>query len=237
MKKLALGLIVFTFGLAISLSAMAGTPTPTGVPLPGGSVEHEAWEWVEDHWVSMGSGILAANARAWSSNPVVKMCNKIYWQIPVKVHASVAQWVEWSLSGSRYDWRVRKPGTYAANSLTAVLKSNSDLEFDFEGFENLKYQGSGQFPGVKQEIETWYAYGEADGLGALSWIPAAALNAKDCLVKDSEDLHEGLSVKLWNKIMVDECNSACEYEDDATITLVLQNCKIWIDPETGNFAK
>jgi len=232
MKKLAIALMVVTLTVALSLSVMAGEPIKTGEPLPPGSAEHYAWQLTGQGWVAMGTGNLAANARAWSSNPVSDKCNKIYWKIPVTVHASVAQWIEWTLSGSRYDWRVRKPGTYAANSLTATLKSNSDVEVDFDGFDNLQYLGD---DGVKEDIDTWYAYGEAGNPGELEWIPAGRINDLDALVEDSCDLHAGYSWKLWNKIKVTECNSACEYEDDATITLVLMNQKIWIDPETGNF--
>jgi len=235
MKKLISCLLSLTLTLALSMNVVAD-PTLTGEELPAGSVEHFAWELLEGYWMPMGTGNVQANARAWSSNPVSGQCNKIYWEVPVTVHASVAQWIEYTLSGSRYDWRVRKPGTYAANSLTATLKSNSDVEIEFEGFENLRYQGSNQFPGVNQEIDTWYAYGEAADPGTVNFIPAEEMNGMDAFIQDSADLHAGFSWKLWNKIEVDQCNSACEYQDDATITLVLQNQKIWIDPETGYFA-
>jgi len=238
MKKIAIALMVVALTVALSLSVMAGDPTPTGEALPDGSVEHESWELMGDAWYPMGAGNLLANARAWSSLPVQGSCNKIYWEVPVKVHASVAQWIEFSLSGSRYDWRVRKPGTYAANSLTATLKSNSDVEVDFDGFENLQYKGSQEFPGMKQYIDTWYAYGATlPNPHGARWIPAAEINKLDDEVKDCWGLHNGYSWKLWNKIKVTNCNSACEYEDDAMITLVLQNQKIWIDPVTGNFAQ
>jgi len=233
MKKLAIALMVVTLTVALSLSVMAGKPKITGQPLPAGSVEHQAWKLLGEIWYPMRVGNPEAEARAFSSGPVSDQCNKIYWEVPVTVHASVAQWIVWTLSGSRYDWRVRKPGEYAANSLTATLKSNSDVEVDFRGFANLRYWASDRFPGVDQEIETWYAYGEASDPSGLKWIPAAEINGMDALVKDSCDLHAGYSWKLWNKIKVKECNSACEYNDNATITLVLQNQKCWIDPNTG----
>lgn len=235
MKKLVIGLMTLALTVGLSLSVMAGVGTPTGQPLPAGSVEHEAW-YLDEYgvWVSMGTGDLGANARAWSSNPKTGICNKFSWGIPVIVHASVAQWLEYSLSGTRYDWRVRKPGIYAGDSLTAILTSNSDLEIDFDGFGNLMYQGTAQFPGVTQEIETWYAYGEGPP-DTLVWMPAIDLDATDHAIKDSADLHAGYSFKLWNKIKVVASNSASEYEDNATITLVLQNQKIWIAADTGKF--
>lgn len=235
MKKTLLGLLmVLALTIACAMNVMAGTPISTGEQLPQGSVEHYAWELLDNVWVPMGTGNLGANARAWSSLPVIGKCNKTYWDIPVTVHASVAQWVEFSINGTRYDWRVRKPGTYGANSLTATLKSNYDVEIDFDGFADLQYLGTG---GVKRTIDTWYAFGEGKDPGdtKLEFIPAADLNAMDTIIKDSGNLHNGYSWKLWNKIKVENCNSACEYQDDANITLVLMNQKIWIDPQTGNF--
>jgi len=226
MKKLILALTTLALAVAMSMVVTAGEPAHTGEPLPPGSVQHQAWELINTAWVPMSLTDPAANARAWSSGPLQGNCNKIAWVIPVTVHASVAQWVDWSISGTRYDWRVRKPGTYAANSLTAWIKSNGAIEIDFAGFGNLAGPGG--------EIETWYAYGEAVNPGGLSWVPGPALTS--CTIPDSGDIHAGLSWKLWNKINVVPCNSACEYNDDAIITLVVQNQKCWIDPETGLFA-
>ena len=237
-KVLAITLVMaLAFVMPVGIQTVSGEcePVVTGEQLPPGSIEHYSWQLVDNEWVAMGVGNREACARAFSSNPITGMCNKFYWEIPITVHASVAQWVEFSHSGTRYDWRIRKPGTYGANSLTFTLKSNSDICIDFEGFENLKYNASEKFPGVNQEIETWYAYGEGENPGELSWFPAAELNEIDALVEDSCDLHAGLSWKLWNKIRVVECNSACEYQDDAMVTLVLMNQKIWIDGDDGYF--
>lgn len=222
MKKIVIGLMILTLTVALSLSVMAS--------------EHEAWELVDGQWSHMGyvEGYpnLQANARAWSRYPKVGICNKTSWPINVTVHASVAQWVDWSISGTRYEWQVRKPGEYAANSLTATLKSNGPVTVDFAGFGNLYSADS-----VNQEIETWYAYGGTlPGSGDARWIPANALDGVKALVKDSVELHDGYDWKLWNKIKVVECNSACEYEDNAIITLVLDNQKDWIEPGSGYFA-
>jgi len=197
--------------------------------------EHDTWEWNGNEWVAMGQGNIMANARAWSSEVVTGYCNTGRWEIPVSVHASVAQWVEFSLSGSRYIWRVRKPGEYTANSLTATLQSNGDVKIDFEGFANLQ---SVSGDSVEKEIPIWYAATNVMDPNAIyNWIPATELNVIDDLVKDSAKLHRGYAWKLWNKIKVVECNSACEYQNDATITLVLDNQKDWIDPSTGYFAE
>lgn len=229
MKKIVIGLMVATLIVTLSLSVMAIEPVSQNL-----GDEHYAWELTEaGTWRGMGKGVLTANARAWSRFPKQGSCNKKKWVIPVTVQASVAQWIEFHLSGTRYIWRVRKPGTYAANSLEATLKSNGDVTINFAGFANL-YSGDS----VNKEINTWYAYGEPTGGvydPTLTWIEAGDLNTTT--VPDSGDLHDGMTWKLWNKIEVVECNSACEYENNATITLVLQNQKMWINPKTGNFFK
>jgi len=231
MKKIALGLMVVTLIVALSLSVMA-----IEVQCGPREREHFAWKLIRwrtgEKWVPMGIGDPTANARAWSSGRMWGRCNKTSWVIPVTVHASVAQWIEFSISGTRYDWKVRKPGTYAANSLRASLKSNGDVKIDCEGFADLVGGNSETNP----TIPIWYAAANVENPGEITdWIPAADLNRKDPVVEDSADLHEGLHWKLWNKIQVVECNSACEYENKATITLVLDNQKDWIDPETGYF--
>jgi len=46
--------------------------------------------------------------------------------------------------------------------------------------------------------------------------------------------HAGLSTKILNKIVVENCNSSCEYENRGTITITLQNIKLWVDPVNGH---
>lgn len=231
--------ILMAFGIPMGGIAMENgngcDPVQTGEELPPGSVPHYAWYLSEQgSWVGMNPKDRTVLARAFSSYPMQGACNKFVWEVPITVHASVAQWVEFSHSGTRYDWRVRKPGTYAANSLTFTLKSNSDVCIRFDGFENLRYVGSARFPGVKQDIETWYAFGEGEHPGDFEWISPSKLN-KRSYIKDSANLHEGISWKLWNKIKVENCNSACEYQDDAMLTVVLLNQKVWIDGRDGYF--
>lgn len=228
MKKILLGLIALTLTVALSLSVIATEPLYL-------DDEHPAWELIDGQWSPMGTGSIMANARAWSSEVTDGSCNKESWQIPVSVHASVAQWIEFTLTGSKYVWRVRKPGTYAANSLTATLKSNGDVKIDFEGFGDLQSLDES----VKDNIPIWYAAADVvdpSYIRPKHWIRADAMNGIDALVEDSGRLHRGYMWKLWNKIRVVECNSACEYQNDATITLVLQNLKTWINPVTGYFA-
>jgi len=173
----------------------------------------------------------ASDARAYISDPAGGSCNKRVWEIPITVEAQIAQWVEWSLTGTKWTWFVRKPGIYVANCITAVLRSNGNLGITFSGFDHLKYvQGNS----VDDTIEVEYAFGPQ--LPPQAWIPAPDLNNLQLVIEDSSVLHRGATYKLWNRIYVERCNSASTYRDSGTITLTLLNQKPWIDDE-GNFVE
>lgn len=228
-------IIVILALMAVLLVPAAALAYNPGVALPAGATEVETWYLEAGQWVSQGTGDVKALARCWSSGPSLdNACNKQNWVINFTNHASVAQWIKWAITGTRWDWRIRKPGTYAADCITFSLQSNNDVAINYDGFADLAYLEQGE--GVKQTIDTYYSYGatlaEAEANG---WVRASDLNNDDDLIEDSAALHAGLSTKLWNKIVVEECNSSCEYEDTATVTLVLQNIKHWIDPANGYF--
>ncbi len=233
MKKLLICLVVLAF-LLMPAMAMAYND---GEDLPNGAVEVEHWELINDTWVSFKPNVPSITmplARCWRSSPKQGNCNRAKWEFDFTHHASMAQWCDWSIGGSRWDWRILKPGTYAADCIEFTLKSNNDVKITFAGFGDLQYQQVGA--GVKQTIDTYYSWGEsvqeADRNG---WTPASALNDVELLARDDKDLHEGLSAKLMNKIVVVECNSSCEYENKGTITIALQNIKRWVDPTTGGW--
>jgi len=164
-------------------------------------------------------------------------CNKDF-KIDVKITAEVAQWIEWSISGTHWKWFVRKPGNYGGDCITGLIKSNQDVKIDFEGFEPLKYIPVGDKPSVVDTIPIWFAAGDFVSPPVKTdpaWTWCRDLNKLDPIIEDSEALHKGIQWKLWNYIHVVECNSACKYEDDATITLYLCCQKPWIDRSTGYF--
>ncbi|MCK4607478.1 MAG: hypothetical protein KAU35_09300 [candidate division Zixibacteria bacterium] len=162
-------------------------------------------------------------------------CNKTYWDIQVSIHASIAQWVKWSLSHQGWYWEVKKPGCYAGNCIAFQIHSNGDIFIDYKDFNALKGTNT-----HKDTIDTYYAFGNSIGDAETNgWVPAFALNDDDDLLDESElvgayDLHYGISYKLWNKVCVVECNTACEYHDDAMITLVLEQQKPFLD-DNGNW--
>ncbi|KAF2960125.1 MULTISPECIES: hypothetical protein [unclassified Thermotoga] len=173
------------------------------------------------------------NARAFISEGMSGSCNRHVWEIPMTLEVQVAQWVKWSLTGTKWTWFVRKPGIYVANCITATLQSNSDLEIRFSGFDHLKYATG---TSVDDTIEVDYAFGPQLPIPEDIWTPAPNLNDVTLLVPDSQILHNGATYKLWNRIHVERCNSASTYRDSGTIILTLKNQKPWIDEE-GNYVE
>ena len=236
MKKLLIAMII------VGLLPVAALAQP-----PAGAVEVDSWAYLENaagewEWVWQ-SGPGAANqealGRCFSSFKGDGFCNK-NWEIPFKVHASVAQWLEWDFTGTRWDWFVRKPGNYAANCLTWWLSSNQEVVMDFRNFGPL-IAVDPKIPDQDMEIEIYYCFDPPGGLPPLKtsdlWIPAPAMNLEEnwLHIYDSYDLHYGWFVKIWNYIHVERCNSACEYENDSFISLTLECQKPWIETEFGFF--
>lgn len=227
MKKL---LVCFAVLALLLVPAMANAALP-GEPQPVSAVEVEHWELAADGvtWdhKEPGNGL----ARCWRSGGDQGECNKTSWVINITHHAAMAQWSEWSIDGTRWDWRILKPGTYAADCIEFKLQSNNSVLIDYEDFADLLRTTEG---GVKQTIDTYYSFGESIGQAQTNgWVRATDLNKHDDIIPDSAVLHVGMVTKLFNKIVVENCNSSGEYEDTAVITLTLLNQQPWVDPEGG----
>jgi hypothetical protein len=165
-------------------------------------------------------------------------CNKGYWEIPVYIRAHIAQWVKFRLDWNTWEWYVRKPGCYAGNSIEAVLWSNGDVEVGYAEFGKLMPMDPDNQD--HNPIDIYYSYGESVGdAEANGWMQAELLNEEKTMIYDVEpwDLHYGISWKLWSKICVEVCNSACDYYDDAFITITLKQQKPWIVFETGEWGE
>jgi len=197
------------------------------------------WELVGTAWE--GGTLAEANARCWQSVPLAtQSCNKQDWEIDVKLHVSVAQWIEFSSTGTRWDWEVRKPGRYVANCISFTIKTNGDVFVGYKDFANPQYVGTHPHPDPDYDldIDAWYyVSGDANPLAHDStlWVAAADMAGHGDPIYETNALHYGTVYKLWNMIDVTQCNPACEYQDDATVDLILQNIKDWIDPDTGTW--
>jgi hypothetical protein len=231
MKKLLFVAVLVCFVPALAF----GQASP--YPPPGYAVE--AFVCVDGQWVSQGAGDIRGLAQCWASYPADSACNKD-WRIDVKIHASIAQWCEWSMTGTRWDWFVRKPGVYAADCISGTIASNQNVLVDYHDFGDLIALDPEK--AIDDTIEIWYAVW---GLGTPppcddpAWTRSYQMNepAEWDTVFDSMALHNGITWKLWNRINVSRCNSACEYEDAAWISLQLLCQKPWIDRTTGYFVQ
>jgi hypothetical protein len=233
MKKLLIALVMVGLFASVAYAQPPGTEVDSWAYMQ----DEETGEWYWDWQSGPGAPNQQALARCFASGQADSACNKDWW-IFFQVHASVAQWIEWDFTGTRWDWFVRKPGNYAANCFTWWLSSNQDVTIDFHDFGPLVAEDPK--PGQDEEIEIFYCFDPPEGLPPLKtdplWIPSYAMN--DSInwwtIPDSYNLHwEGVFLKIWNYIHVERCNSACEYHDDAWITLTLECQKPWIDRTTG----
>lgn len=219
MRKLTLVLVAMF--LAFTVFAVAA------------SQQLEVWKLINGQWVSISDGPEDVQADAWafSVGGAAGACNKERWEIEVGVDVSVAQWIDFSLTGTKWLWYVRKPGTYLTDCITATIASNGEVLVSFTGLASPTYQGP--YTTVKNYIDMWYGFGPSNS--NIQFIAASEVDGFSFKIPDSNQLHYGLQTKLWNKIFVAECNSASNYSTSGTIVLTLQRVKDWIDPETGFF--
>lgn len=142
---------------------------------------------------------------------------------------TIEPWIHFSITATRLDWFVRKPGTYAMRGASLTVSSNSAVLVDFEGFANLvnqedPAQSIGAYYGVEQP-------GMATGL--VNWITASNFNSSDRLLIFSEG-SPSKTLDLWNMISVSQSNSSCEYEDEAVITLSIQVLTVFVENQKSD---
>ncbi|MEO0120932.1 MAG: hypothetical protein ABIK40_06705 [candidate division WOR-3 bacterium] len=194
-------------------------------------IERPAWYWNGERWICQTLKPWA-RGRLWLYfKPVFDSCNKEHWEIPFTDSISVAQWIRWSIDGKKTLWRVRKIGTFAGIGPIICLKSNEDVAMSFQGFEN---PTNGE-----TEIEKWYGFTDTTvehPSEVSQWISASDLN-NYTIRFDFPNSCQSQSIKIWEKIEVEQCDRACEYvdPDGATIILTLTVIKPWIDRRTGLF--
>lgn len=132
--------------------------------------------------------------------------------------------IKWSLDASVFDFRIRKPGTYAACLALMTVESNWQINIGFDSFGDLipvLPYGSGQIP-------AFYATAPAEQASPPEQFLTPADFDQQVLVVPIGAGEYRFS--LWGKIEIGDEVTACEYGDEAIISLELENHEAYVDP-------
>jgi hypothetical protein len=134
-----------------------------------------------------------------------------------------AHWVICHLSGTQWQWLIRKPGCYAGKSLDAVIETNGKVLIDFGGFANLDATDESG-----DALEMYFGVASpTTQIDGVNWMDCDQMNSYYI------DLHGTPYVSyawsLWQKVCVERWNRAAEYEDAAFIAIDLLNLSPWVD--------
>lgn len=120
-----------------------------------------------------------------------------------------------TVSATRLDWRVRKPGVYATVATQVSAIGAGTLLIQFSGFDDLVTLDAA--PG---SIPVWYGFGpDMAAADTGGWVRASDLNN----TSRSIDLSNPTPVTMWSKISVGDEVSSAEYGDEGVITFILGN--------------
>lgn len=148
-------------------------------------------------------------------------------QPPLLSTTAAAPWARFDLSGTQWEWNVRRAGDYAAQSIVGSITANVDILINFSGFEDLN--SSNPNTGI---VETYYAASVGNQrVEDVDWASAPDFNQRTLLITQDPNSPIPVAWSLWNRVCVKTLNSATEYSDDAVITFEMQNMNPWIDPD------
>jgi hypothetical protein len=149
------------------------------------------------------------------------------WRGPFLSSEEEKQWASFHFSGTQWEWNVRRPGEYAAQSLTGTVSSNADIMIVFSGFEDLVCSNPNS-----ENVEALYgAYVGTREVDQVAWVTAQDFNGRTLLIQRPPGPPAPVPWCLWNRINVKAGNSAEEYADEAVITFLLKVNTTWTDPE------
>jgi len=136
-------------------------------------------------------------------------------------------WARFHLSGTQWEWDIRRAGDYAAQAIVGSVEGNVDILINFSGFEDL-HSSSPHTP----TVETYY--GALIGnrrVEEVDWASASDFNKRTLLIRQDPASMEPVGWGLWNRVRVRNDHSATEYSDDVVITFAMQNLSPWTDRE------
>ena len=148
-----------------------------------------------------------------------------YWHLvpldPIYIKAVQEAYADVNVTASRLDWRVQKPGTYAAIATEISATGKGGLSVQFSEFSDLT-----RIDGVPGSIPAFYAFGE-EFPSDEAWTSASELNDPTKWLEPITLNHEVQStVRMWSKISVGDKNSSAEYENKGVITFIVSNMKV-----------
>jgi hypothetical protein len=121
-----------------------------------------------------------------------------------------------SLSATRYDWQIRKPGGLMADPLEISVYANQPVTVTFSGFDDLA-----SLPTGSERIPTFYRFCDArPGTSLTNWVRAADLNNWQQATTTAE-VGTTVAWKLWPRLDIGPAIRAGDYEDVATLTFLL----------------
>jgi len=147
-------------------------------------------------------------------------------QGPLLSPSSEAPWASFNLSGTQWEWDIRRPGDYAAQSIVGSITGNVDILINFSGFEDLNSSNPNT-----EIVETYYAASVGNPrVEEVDWASAPDFNGRTLLIQQDPNSPIPVAWGLWNRVCVKTVNTATDYSDDAVITFVMQNTSPWVDP-------
>ena len=172
-----------------------------------------------DHLTTLGDRVFLEDIRLWYGFTIGWFTYDVWIVLdPICVIVEAVPEAAVSVSATRLDWRVRKPGTYAALAAEITATGYGILSIQFSEFAD-----PAPTPGMSGTVELWYGFGDAlADVDRLGWIAASSLNGQS----RSIDLSNPVPVVMWSKISVGEEDPSAEYENKGVITFIVGNSPI-----------
>jgi hypothetical protein len=144
------------------------------------------------------------------------------YPVPTVIECPFQPRCEWSIDATNFDYLIREPGTYVARMGQMALKANTPVTVQFASFADNGTGGSS--PTAPAITYAFTAGGETS--------PPAQFDSYDnqnALIISIPDNEQRVTVNIWSRISVKPSIPAGEYQNLATITLVLENGFEWAE--------
>lgn len=163
----------------------------------------------------LGIGIVYAGLKGGTS------CEQ--FPVPGVADCQTLPCVQWSLDATEFDFRIRKPEVLAGRLATMTVQGNTSATVTFSLFDNLNpINGSGS-----AAIPAFYVITPPEQtVPPLQFLPPALFNQQVLTIPGDEVPHR---FSIWSKIESDVSTKACDYRNDAIITLTVGNLQVLLD--------